>query len=86
MLALNKPISTAVHETFSFMMSFPAMSFGDKFHMGRKGGTGRGGCIRRVQISWQSLGSALERPWLALGGPFLPSYAQTGYENSLLGL
>jgi len=25
--------------------------------------------------------SALERPWLALGGPFLPSYAQTGYEN-----
>ena len=30
-----------------------------------------GGCTRRVQTAWLSLGSALEMPWLALGGPLL---------------
>ena len=29
-------------ETFRFVMSLPAMSFGDTFCMSRKGGTGRG--------------------------------------------
>jgi len=35
-------------------------------------------CTRRVQTAWPSLGSALKTPWLALSGPLLSSYAQTG--------
>jgi len=31
------------HETFSFMMSLPGISFGDKFCFSRKGGIGDGG-------------------------------------------
>jgi len=30
-----------------------------------------GGCNWRVQAAWLLLGSALETPWLALGGPLL---------------
>jgi len=37
-----------------------------------------GGCTRRVQTAWLSLDSALKMPWLALSGPLLFSYAQTG--------
>ena len=37
-----------------------------------------GGYTRRVQTAWLSLGSALKMPWLALSGPLLSSYAQTG--------
>jgi len=33
------------HETFSFMMSLPAMSFRDGFCFSRKGGTGGGGWV-----------------------------------------
>jgi len=29
--------------------------------------------------------SALKKPWLALGGPFLSSFAQMGLENGLVG-
>ena len=60
------------HETFSFMMSLPAMSLGLRFCVSRKGGTGEvGGCTQRVQTAWPRLGSSLEATWLALGGPFL---------------
>ena len=33
------------HETFRFMMSPPAMSFGDRFCFSRKGGVGGGGWV-----------------------------------------
>ena len=33
------------HETFSFMMSLPAMSLGLRFCVSRKGGTGGGGWV-----------------------------------------
>ena len=33
------------HETFSLMMSLPAMSFGDRFCFSRKGGIGEGGWV-----------------------------------------
>jgi len=50
------------------VMSLPAMSFGDRFCVSRKGGTGGDGvgasCIRRVQTAW--LGSVIKAPWLAL--------------------
>jgi len=59
-----------------------AMSLGDKFYMSRKGGTGR--CTQRVQTAWLCLDSALERPWLALDGPFISSYAWMGLENTSL--
>jgi len=39
-------------ETFT-LMSLPAMSFGDRFCFGRKGGIGGSGwCTRRVQTTW----------------------------------
>ena len=69
------------HETFNFMMSLPAMSFGE-----RTGQEEVGGFTWRVQTTWLCLGSALKTPWLALGGPFLSSYAQTDWENSPLTL
>jgi len=57
-------------------MSLPAMSFGDRFCFSRKGGHRKvGGCIRRMQTGWPSLGSALETPWMAVGGPLLSFYA-----------
>jgi len=61
------------HETFSFMMSLPAMSLGFRFCVSRKGRTGGGGCKqhRRVQTAWLRLDSSLEVTWLALGRPFL---------------
>jgi len=37
---------------------------------------------RRVQTSWLLLGLAAERrPWLALGGPFLSSFACMGLQT-----
>ena len=54
-------------ETFSFMMSLPTMSLGDRMGQGEVGG---------VQTAWLCLGSAVERSWLALGGSFL-SFLET---------
>ena len=61
------------HETFSFMMSHPAMSLGDRLCTSRKGGAGGGigGCTRRVQTAWLRLGSALNSHWLEPSRPFL---------------
>ena len=39
------PLKLIHHETFSFMMSLPAMSLGLRFCVSRKGGTGGGGCV-----------------------------------------
>jgi len=41
-LAFYQPMTHICCETFSFMMSHPAMSLGDRFCMSRKGGTGGG--------------------------------------------
>ena len=72
---------------FHLVMSLPAMTFGDRFCFSRKGGIGGGGwCTQRVQTTWPSLGSTLEMPWLALGGPLLSSFAWTGGKNSPLAL
>ena len=43
-----------------------------------------GGCTHRVQTAWLTLGLAAKSIWLALGGPFLSSFAQVGLENGLL--
>jgi len=40
-----------------------------------------GGCTQRMQTVCPCLGMAVERPWLALGRPFLSSLAQMGFEN-----
>jgi len=52
------------HETFSFMMSLPAMSFGDRFCMSRKGGIGGGGWVHPMDANSMAvcLGSAQEKP------------------------
>ena len=45
-LALLSPnVAYLQHETFSFMMSHPAMSLGDRFCDSRKGRTGGGGWV-----------------------------------------
>jgi len=67
-------------------MSLLAMSLGLRFCTSRKGRTGEmGGCTQGVQTAWLLLGLIVERPWLALGGPFL-SFARIGLENSLVAL
>lgn len=45
-----------------------------------------GGCTQRLQTAWpwRFLAIILWRPWLALDGLLLPSYAQFGLENSSL--
>ena len=45
-----------------------------------------GGCTRRVQTEWPCLGSAVERSWSALGGPFPSILASMGLESSSLAL
>ena len=45
-----------------------------------------GGCTRRVQTAWPCLGSAVERSWSALGGPFPSVLAYMGSESSRLAL
>ena len=59
-------------EIFSFMMSYPAMSLGDRFCMSRKGGTGEGGWMQGANSMGVS-GLGCERPlrWLELGRSFL---------------
>jgi len=48
-------------------------TFGDRFCFSRKGGIGGGGgCTRRVQTAWPSLGSTLKTPWLARVGHCCP--------------
>lgn len=48
------------------------------FTWAEKGGWEKvGGCTWRMHTAWLSLGSALETPWLALGGPLLSSYANS---------
>ena len=44
------------------------MSLGLRFCVSRKDGTRGGGWV--VQTAWPCLGSAVKRPWLALGGHF----------------
>ena len=74
------------YETFSFIMSLLAMSFdgtggGGWVHpkgtnsMVVSAGSALEDLVGPVQTAWRGLGSALDRPWLALGGPFLSSNA-----------
>ena len=54
------------------MVSLLAMFFGDIGSvLAERAGQGEVGWFTdRVQTAWLCLGLALERPWLALGGPF----------------
>lgn len=66
--------------THSGSLTLSVMSFRGWFCMRRKGRTGIvGGYTQRVK---NYMGWALERPSLAPGGPFLSSYAHTGWVNS----
>jgi len=53
-------------------MTLPAMSFGNRFCMSRKGGIGEVGECMAIS------GPSFRTPWLTLGGPLLFSYAQIG--------
>ena len=44
------------------------------------------GCTQRVQTAWLLLSLAVESRWLALGGPFLSSFAPTDLDNGLLAM
>ena len=45
-----------------------------------------GGCYLLGDSTWQLLGLSVERPWSALGGLFLSSFAQTSLQNTPLSL
>jgi len=45
-----------------------------------------GGVTRRVTCTWWLLWLSVEMPWLALGDPILPLFAQIGLENTALAL
>jgi len=51
-----------------------------------RAGEGEVGGFWAKMASWLLLGLAVESHWLALGKPFLSSFAQMGLENSLLGM
>jgi len=56
------------HETFSFMMSYLAMSLGDRFHMSRKGGTGGGGWVHPKGANSMTMSElACEKPLVGAG-------------------
>jgi len=75
------------HETFSFMMSLPAMSLGLRFCMSKRAGQAEvGGYARRVQTASPHLGSSLEATGLALGRPFLSFLAYMELNTSNLTL
>ena len=63
------------HETFSFMMSLLAMSFGDRFCFSRKGGIGGGGwvhpkCANGHGHVWARLKKRLGWHWVCHFRPF----------------
>ena len=61
------------HETFSFIMSHPAMSFRNRFRVSRKGGTGGGGWVHPKGANSMAVSGllAVNSAWLEPGGPFL---------------
>ena len=64
--------ATKRHEIFSYMMSLPAMSFGDRFCFSRKGGTGGGELLYSKGANSMAVsGLGCRNDWLASGGPFL---------------
>ena len=69
---------------FRLVMSLPAMSLRDWFCLSGKDETEEGGWVhahgaKKNDRFWAQL---LERPWLTLGGPFLPFYAQVCLEHN----
>ena len=56
------------NETFSFMMSYLAMSLGDRFCVSRKGGTGGGGWVHPKGANSMAIsGFACEKPLVGAG-------------------
>ena len=56
------------HETFSFMMSHPAMSLRDRLCASREGGAGGGGWVHpKGANSMAAFGLSFERPLVGAG-------------------
>jgi len=59
-------------ETFSFIMSLPAMSFGDRFCLSRKGRTGGGGWVHPQGANSMAVsGLGCRKALVGTGDPFL---------------
>jgi len=66
-------------------MSLASMSLEHRFCTSRKGETGGGGWVNQKGAnSMATSGHSCRKPQSALGGPFLSSFAQIGFENDLL--
>jgi len=64
---------------FGRMLSVGAICFEDRFCASKKGGIGEGGRVSaRGAMHMAAAWLAVEKPWLALAGPFLTLLAQTG--------
>ena len=56
------------HETFTFMMSHPAMSLGDRLCASRKGGAGGGGWVHPKGANSMAMpGLSFEQPLVGAG-------------------
>ena len=71
------------HETFSFIMSLPAMPFGDSARAERVGHGEVGDYTHWVQTAWPCLGSAVERPWVHTGWPISVLFGINGLRSKL---
>ena len=67
------------HEIFISDVTLPAMSFGDRFCVSRKGGIGGGGWVHlKGADSMAMSGLGLEKLLVGATGPLLSSFAQMG--------
>ena len=70
------------HETFSFMMSLPAMSLGLRFCVSRKGGTGVGGWVNlKVANSMAASGLVLRSDLVGTGKAISVLFGINGVRN-----
>ena len=75
-LALRPNVAYLQRETFSFMMSHPAMSLGDRFCDSRKGGTGGGRWVHPKGANSMAVSGLRGRKVLVgTGRPFPPFLA-----------
>ena len=72
------------HETFSFMMSLPAMSLGLRFYVSRKGGTGGGGWVHPKGANSMATNSMAANSMAVSGLVLRSDFVGTGRAISVL--
>jgi len=69
------------HTTFSMRCHFWQRPWDLGSAPAERAGQGEvGGFYHWAQVTWLLLGLVIENPWLELGGPFLSTFAQMGFD------